>query len=858
MTVTATATFHSYKPGAAMAAEALAGIVFSTAGDLVVTHVADATGARSALSEGLHYTIGGSPATGAGTITALATWLVDDLFEIERVSPRTQQTDLPAFEAASPPTIEAALDRLSKVDQEQDRAIALAQSDATAALDLHGQLVGLPGYYPTIAAALADGTLAAGQRFSSDESGVLAIYERTGAAPFFASVGELPTAEQIAAIGHMTVGTFADIGTSNPGAFINAIQTLGFTAIGDGGAALYVDDALSNEALAIAHPLACIETANGRFFRLHSEGSEIALRQVGGASRAGLLASVAYAGFLRVPLRLAGDIALDAALTMNLAAPCIFRIDAGTVITYTGAAHLEKLIYFEMGGHDLIFEGPPRSLTIDGQNKCNQAIEARQQSAGATPQADFSAVYPQNCRMVAAGGDAAGIAFYGRAHVRAVGFGAKHIGRAAGTGVPGARGTAGFVTASTGGLYPKSIIVDDWYFDDIATDDAAGSANRVDVDGMVLFVENPGDKVRLGSGEAVNVMGRDIKVQGIGADVVHTGVHRSVRSVRPITNGCPIVDFQTESGFIGTVNVFLSGAVVGLEPLAAVDIAPRTGAEPYPRHLGNVSVVDATTAGDGIFALYSVAPLAAAVAGGQKYVSTFGHGKTTGRPAQHLISAGNTGALDHTIVGESFDGELSLALIATGGDAPTGLKMQARNLRNKAASVPAVRRFDGGAMSITWGQHYDLGGNLGIYQHDGNHAAASTGSSLGPAILDPTRGQYFTSDSRAAVRAQWPAAQSVAGGATITLGKMGYSGGGGNVRVKIHDATAYYYADFYVSGNTITLLFESNSFFDTGGALAAAPTTPANNFILWRDSGTNEYKLTNTWGLAWNVEVVVL
>lgn len=134
MAVSGTIVSHSYKPGAAMAAEALTGMEFDGAADLLVTHVADATGAKTVLSEGTHYTIGGSPSTAAGTITALAAWPIDDLFLIERKTPRTQVAEFDQLELPDPKAIEAALDRATKILQEVGAEAAAAQAQGDAAL----------------------------------------------------------------------------------------------------------------------------------------------------------------------------------------------------------------------------------------------------------------------------------------------------------------------------------------------------------------------------------------------------------------------------------------------------------------------------------------------------------------------------------------------------------------------------------------------------------------------------------------------------------------------------------------------------------------------------------------------------
>ncbi len=159
MTVSATGSFHScfhsYKPGAAMAAESLASIQYAAASELTVTHVAAADDARTVLTETTDYVLGGDGLGGSGTITATAAWPADDLFEIQRLTERTQLRSFPSFEPVSPRSAEKAWDKVTRIAQEQDAAIAAAQGDASEALAVLAAMAEVPGDAGSAAGAIA-------------------------------------------------------------------------------------------------------------------------------------------------------------------------------------------------------------------------------------------------------------------------------------------------------------------------------------------------------------------------------------------------------------------------------------------------------------------------------------------------------------------------------------------------------------------------------------------------------------------------------------------------------------------------------------------------------------------------------
>ncbi|WP_298605477.1 hypothetical protein, partial [uncultured Sphingorhabdus sp.] len=118
MTVSTQYQPFTYKPGAAMAAEAI-DWQFLAAEQLRVTHIAADTGVETVLVLGDDYAIGGSGPAGTGTITALAAWPVADDFRVERVTDLQQEYDIPPFESIHANGLEQEIDRQAMALQER-------------------------------------------------------------------------------------------------------------------------------------------------------------------------------------------------------------------------------------------------------------------------------------------------------------------------------------------------------------------------------------------------------------------------------------------------------------------------------------------------------------------------------------------------------------------------------------------------------------------------------------------------------------------------------------------------------------------------------------------------------------------
>lgn len=129
MTVSSTTVSKSYKPGSAMAPEAI-GFQFLDPTDIAVVHVAAATGVRTTLVPGTDYVIAGDTMAGTATIAATAAWPADDDFIVTRETAMLQGTNLVPQEPLKAKALERQLDRLALVDQEQDARLGGVEGSA--------------------------------------------------------------------------------------------------------------------------------------------------------------------------------------------------------------------------------------------------------------------------------------------------------------------------------------------------------------------------------------------------------------------------------------------------------------------------------------------------------------------------------------------------------------------------------------------------------------------------------------------------------------------------------------------------------------------------------------------------------
>ncbi len=148
MTVSTQYQPFTFKPGAAMAAEAIPW-QFLAGEQLVVTHIDAVTAVETVLVPGDDFSVGGSGPDGTGSVTALAAWPVNDDWRVERATSLEQEYALPPFEAL----------RSSALERENDRQLMALQEQEVAMLALDNRALQVPkgelaGVIPSLAGSL--------------------------------------------------------------------------------------------------------------------------------------------------------------------------------------------------------------------------------------------------------------------------------------------------------------------------------------------------------------------------------------------------------------------------------------------------------------------------------------------------------------------------------------------------------------------------------------------------------------------------------------------------------------------------------------------------------------------------------
>ena len=252
MTVSTEVTRHSWRPGAALSAEAVAFPVLNPA-DLVVA----IDGGRT-LVAGVDYVVAGDGPAGSATVRPMAAHPADAVWTATRRTARRQTAQFEAHRPFAAATLERQLDRLTLVDQEVDaaraelgaRALALPPGETTAPLPSAvlraGRLLGFDG----LGKAQLLGVTALALSLLAPLQGLLpaAFKGDPGSdGSFVGSTIALPTA-------YIPVGT-------------DRIRVGGHTVNGLGAADLVYDPAITAASPAVAEGWAWV-TKNGRGFAL--------------------------------------------------------------------------------------------------------------------------------------------------------------------------------------------------------------------------------------------------------------------------------------------------------------------------------------------------------------------------------------------------------------------------------------------------------------------------------------------------------------------------------------------------------------------------------------------------------------
>lgn len=243
MTVAAGKTpYHSYSPGAAMAAEAIP-FDFGSLDDLHVEVVGGA-----ALAYGTDYSVSGDHAGGTASITAMLD-AGADVWHLWSVTAREQALDLAETRVLPLGQYENELDRRARIEREIDHDVS-----RTVRVERGQDGLEIP----------SSGGLAVVAR---GEDGVVQML----------AVTQVEVGEAVAIVG----GLASTLAWAAVAADVTRVDTIGYAAAGKG-AGTYISDTLADAALKAAHPRFCFGPAlGGQYFRLIPEGEKVTFDQGG-------------------------------------------------------------------------------------------------------------------------------------------------------------------------------------------------------------------------------------------------------------------------------------------------------------------------------------------------------------------------------------------------------------------------------------------------------------------------------------------------------------------------------------------------------------------------------------------------
>lgn len=422
---------------------------------------------------------------------------------------------------------------------------------------------------------------------------------------------------------------------------------------------------------------------------------------------------------------LRGPIDLGLAQVATLAGDLRIILEPGTKINYSGRQHIDRLLTLVCAGHRLEIVG--NGSIIDCRNRANRGLVIYNQE-DSVPDAQLSGLTIQNCRMLAGNNlnvGAGAIVVQGsfnRCRISDVAFLA--ITRQAGAGLSSSYGSAGLhIVPSGSGQRARHIHISNVTGVDIGTDDAKGSAARVDCDLLIVdqggFAnEAKGDSCKIENITANEVLGRGVKciascvpiIDDVGFILSKTG----------ITGNSSAVNCQLGVGIVTNVTSILRGeAMSATSNHSAVNfytnVSRKTSAGSI--FVGDLTVdcqVEGPTRCNDMVGVENASPTDVT-----PKVAVLRNLTAIGQPVAAIVSIGNNGISKNGIRDsfvlniEGFQGALTRCVIRSGGT-PSNMKATLRKLRNSASAVVTVRRDDDALRGQILGQIVNAGGNLGI------------------------------------------------------------------------------------------------------------------------------------------------
>lgn len=275
--------------------------------------------------------------------------------------------------------------------------------------------------------------------------------------------------------------------------------------------------------------------------------------------------------------------------------------DGPRLLRYVGPRHHWALCIYSEGETPFRIEG---NLTIDGTNRVAMPFFARFENVSGELRRDFRVrgLACRNAKIVngTSGLDgtpansygASGMLFSGgfdRLHLSDVSV--KDVTRAAGSGIPGSKGSLGI--GVTGNLQSTSsarhVTIEDFEVCRIDSEDSPLSPERVDMDGVLVFqaAEEGGTRPVIQRGTIREAAGRSVKVFAPGGG----GVTRELKIFRSISSryyGSVDINHQHGDGLIADIEISYAGRAHDL-PTTSISMSSGTArAKGFPFAVGEV------------------------------------------------------------------------------------------------------------------------------------------------------------------------------------------------------------------------------------------------------------------------------
>lgn len=382
--------------------------------------------------------------------------------------------------------------------------------------------------------------------------------------------------------------------------------------------------------------------------------------------------------------------------------------DRPRTIAYSGPQYHWFLCIYSAGGNPFVIDG---SLTVDGRDNCSIPFFARFENVGGEARRDFSVEGLTACNARMKRGislvDGSRTNAYGATAMYFLGgfdnltlrsVQARNVTREAGAGRSGSQGCVGIgVTANLSGTQSaRQIRIEEFEVVHVDSDDASGSPDRTDMDGILVFqsAEQAGARPVIQRGVVREAAGRAIKVYAPGGG----GVTRDVaiyRSVHGSAQGSNDVAHQHGDGTIEDITFHYSGDAHA-SPTTSIGMSAGHLRDPgFPFQRGvvrNIAVNDTT--GQPKFAIVTLFSNLRDV-GPRAY--RLANIRDSGSAA-HLFIPGSLGTFsDASIEVDEIDANLTAGLMATEDPSPR-LRVTARRVVNRSRrSVPFNVYYDGRA-----------------------------------------------------------------------------------------------------------------------------------------------------------------